>query len=79
MPPPAAPDGDTDSNSDSEDESNFIPSKMSITMTNGVKPISALAIDANGARIATGGYDYEVALWDFAGMDSSFKVSSLAR
>ena len=27
--------------------------------------MSAILIDANGARLATGGYDYDVKLWDF--------------
>ena len=35
--------------------------------------VSALAMDPSGARVITGGYDYEVRLWDFAGMDSSLQ------
>lgn len=35
--------------------------------------VSALAMDPSGARVVTGGYDYDVRLWDFAGMDSSLK------
>ncbi len=30
-------------------------------------------IDQSGARIATGSYDYDVKLWDFGGMSSSFR------
>ncbi|XP_018494037.1 WD repeat-containing protein 70 [Galendromus occidentalis] len=71
LPPSRATEDKSDSDSDKEDSS--MPSSMSIQMNNGVKPISALAIDANGARVVTGGYDYEVAFWDFAGMDSSFR------
>lgn len=37
------------------------------------KAVSALSIDAAGARIATGSYDYDVKLWDFGGMSQSFK------
>ncbi|KDN39086.1 WD40 repeat-like protein [Tilletiaria anomala UBC 951] len=37
------------------------------------KVVSALDIDAAGARIATGGYDYDVKLWDFGGMTSALR------
>jgi len=30
-------------------------------------------VDPSGARVCTGGYDYECKLWDFGGMNSSFK------
>ena len=30
--------------------------------------------DPSGARLVTGGYDYDVKFWDFAGMDASFKA-----
>uniref|UniRef100_A0A4W3GTT3 WD repeat-containing protein 70 n=1 Tax=Callorhinchus milii TaxID=7868 RepID=A0A4W3GTT3_CALMI len=36
--------------------------------------VSALALDPSGARLVSGGYDYEVKLWDFAGMDSSVQA-----
>ena len=35
--------------------------------------ISALAMDPSGARLASGGYDYELRFWDFAGMDSTLQ------
>ena len=35
--------------------------------------VSALAFDPSGARLITGGYDYDVKLFDFAGMDSTLK------
>jgi len=35
--------------------------------------VSALAMDPSGARVVTGGYDCDVRLWDFAGMDSSLQ------
>ena len=38
-----------------------------------VLQVSALAMDPSGARVVTGGYDYDVKLWDFAGMDSSLQ------
>jgi len=30
-------------------------------------------LDVSGARLVTGGYDYDVKLWDFAGMDASLQ------
>ena len=36
--------------------------------------VSALGLDPSGARLVTGGYDYDVKFWDFAGMDASFKA-----
>lgn len=38
------------------------------------KQVSALGLDPSGARLVTGGYDYDVKFWDFAGMDASFKA-----
>jgi WD40 repeat protein len=32
-----------------------------------------MALDPAGVRLVTGGYDYNVCLWDFAGMDTRFK------
>lgn len=47
------------------------PTSHEITLEHGSKPVSALTMDPSGARVATGGYDFEVKFWDFAGMDSS--------
>lgn len=49
------------------------PISHEISLDHGVKPVSALGLDPSGARVVTGGYDYEVKFWDFAGMDSSFR------
>jgi hypothetical protein len=49
------------------------PISHEASLTHGTKTVSALALDLNGARMATGGYDYEIKLWDFAGMDSSLR------
>lgn len=35
--------------------------------------MAALALDAAGTRLASGGYDYELRFWDFAGMDSQLR------
>lgn len=40
---------------------------------NVIQTVSALDIDQGGARICTGGYDYQSKLWDFGGMDAAFK------
>lgn len=38
-----------------------------------IPQLSALALDPSGARLVTGGYDYDIKFWDFAGMDSSLQ------
>ncbi|XP_065285901.1 WD repeat-containing protein 70 [Dermacentor albipictus] len=50
-----------------------IPVKEDITLQHGTKIVSALALDPNGARLVTGGYDFDITLFDFAGMDSSLQ------
>lgn len=35
--------------------------------------VTALSIDPSGARIVTGGHDYDLKYWDFGGMDSRMK------
>lgn len=35
--------------------------------------VSALALDPSGARLVTGGFDFDVRFWDFAGMDASLQ------
>jgi hypothetical protein len=42
-------------------------------LVNGQKSVAAIAVDNNGARLATGGYDFELKLWEFARMDSSLR------
>ncbi|ELK32354.1 WD repeat-containing protein 70 [Myotis davidii] len=54
--------------------SNVIPDSHEITLKHGTKTVSALGLDPSGARLVTGGYDYDVRFWDFAGMDASFKA-----
>lgn len=33
-----------------------------------------MGLDPSGARLITGGYDYDVKFWDFAGMDASLQA-----
>ncbi|RUS15942.1 hypothetical protein BC937DRAFT_91777 [Endogone sp. FLAS-F59071] len=44
-----------------------------ILFMNYVQTVSALTLDPSGARLITGGYDYDVKFWDFAGMDGSLR------
>uniref|UniRef100_A0A672ZIC1 WD repeat-containing protein 70 n=1 Tax=Sphaeramia orbicularis TaxID=375764 RepID=A0A672ZIC1_9TELE len=36
--------------------------------------VSALGLDPSGARLVTGGYDFDVRFWDFAGMDQALQA-----
>ncbi|XP_072371673.1 WD repeat-containing protein 70 [Scyliorhinus torazame] len=69
-------DEEEDEEEDDEDENPVkrIPDSHEITLTHGKKTVSALGLDPSGARLVTGGYDYEVKLWDFAGMDASLQA-----
>ncbi|XP_052777137.1 WD repeat-containing protein 70-like [Mya arenaria] len=67
---------DDDEGSGEEEEESLlskIPSSLNITLEHGKKTVSALALDPSGARLVTGGNDYDVKLFDFAGMDSTLK------
>ena len=50
-----------------------MPISHEATFTHGSKTVSAIGLDSNGARMATGGYDFEVKLYDFNGMDSTLR------
>ncbi|ELK28111.1 WD repeat-containing protein 70 [Myotis davidii] len=69
-------DDDDDDGGDSEEENPVqkIPDSHEITLKHGTKTVSALGLDPSGTRLVTGGYDYDVKFWDFAGMDASFKA-----
>lgn len=68
-------DSDEDVSDDEGDESieKAIPSSHEINLNHGTRPVTALHIDHSGARLATGSVDYEVRLWDFAGMSSALQ------
>ncbi|XP_060577211.1 WD repeat-containing protein 70-like [Ruditapes philippinarum] len=70
-------DDDDDDGTDDEEQDDSplkrIPSSLQISLDHGKKTVSALAFDPSGARLVTGGYDYDVKLFDFAGMDSTLK------
>ncbi|XP_073730730.1 WD repeat-containing protein 70 isoform X3 [Misgurnus anguillicaudatus] len=66
-------DDDDEMNEDDDDDNPVkkIPDTHEITLQHGSKTVSALALDPSGARLVTGGYDYDVKFWDFAGMDAA--------
>uniref|UniRef100_A0A7N9AU05 WD repeat-containing protein 70 n=1 Tax=Mastacembelus armatus TaxID=205130 RepID=A0A7N9AU05_9TELE len=51
-----------------------IPATHEITLQHGTKTVSALGLDPSGARLVTGGYDFDVRFWDFAGMDQALQA-----
>jgi hypothetical protein len=59
--------------SDNEGEFRQLPITHEATISHGSKPVSAIAIDPSGARMITGGYDYQVCFYDFNSMDESLK------
>ncbi|CAO3667574.1 unnamed protein product [Rhizopus microsporus] len=46
------------------------PISHEIKLNDHFRAVSALTLDPAGARLITGGYDYDVKFWDFAGMDN---------
>lgn len=58
---------------DKTDPNNMMPISHEAVLKHGQKTVSAITIDSNGARLATGSYDYDVKLWDFANMDSTLR------
>uniref|UniRef100_A0A674N6Z2 WD repeat-containing protein 70 n=1 Tax=Takifugu rubripes TaxID=31033 RepID=A0A674N6Z2_TAKRU len=69
-------DDDDDEASDDEDDNPVkkIPDSHEITLQHGTKTVSALALDPSGARLVSGGCDYDVKFWDFAGMDQALQA-----
>ena len=75
-----APEKREQENSDSEDLDdqdigdslkNRLPTSQKVSLSHGNKTVSALALDPAGARLVTGGFDYEIKMFDFNGMDSN--------
>ncbi|XP_061119183.1 WD repeat-containing protein 70-like [Conger conger] len=70
-------DDDEEDMQDEDDDDNpvkRIPDTHEITLQHGTKTVSALGLDPSGARLVTGGYDYDVRFWDFAGMDAALQA-----
>ncbi|KAI8069543.1 WD40-repeat-containing domain protein [Gongronella butleri] len=66
-------DSESDSGSDTETLGLEPPISHEVTLKDHTRSVSALALDPAGARLLSGGYDYDVKLWDFAGMNQSFR------
>ncbi|KAM7392879.1 hypothetical protein PAMA_007813 [Pampus argenteus] len=70
-------DEEEEAQDDDDDDDNpvkKIPDTHEITLQHGTKTVSALGLDPSGARLVTGGYDYDVRFWDFAGMDQALQA-----
>ncbi|KAK4046201.1 hypothetical protein OIO90_006622 [Microbotryomycetes sp. JL221] len=65
-----AGDGTIDALSDS---SHDLPVSHQAVMKDHAKAVACLALDPSGSRFVSGSYDYDCKLWDFGGMNSSFK------
>lgn len=63
----------------SNDSLYFLPVTNNLILSHGCKPLTALGVDPAGARLATGGFDFDVKLWDFGGMDSSCRPFNVIR
>ncbi|GLE08033.1 hypothetical protein PINS_up018929 [Pythium insidiosum] len=66
--------GDDDESDESDDAKDDVAARYNLPMSHELnlsghdKMVCCLAVDAPGARVATGSMDYHVKLWDFAGM-----------
>jgi hypothetical protein len=49
-----------------------VPLAGQINLRHGTRGVSAIAVDPSGARLITGGLEYEVKFFDFAGMNAAF-------
>ncbi|XP_043925842.1 WD repeat-containing protein 70 [Protopterus annectens] len=67
-------DEDEDAEDDDDNPVKRIPDSHEIILHHGSKTVSALGLDPSGARLVSGGYDYDVRFWDFAGMDASLQA-----
>lgn len=70
-----AEDDSTDGEDDEDEDSKEIkiPVESQVSLNHGTKAVTALCIDPPGVRLASGSVDYEVRLWDFAGMDQTLQ------
>ncbi|XP_059214484.1 WD repeat-containing protein 70 [Centropristis striata] len=76
-PPHSDEDDDDEEEAKDDDDDNpvkKIPDTHEITLQHGTRTVSALGLDPSGARLVTGGYDYDVRFWDFAGMDQALQA-----
>ena len=55
------------------DDTDYFPVSHEAIMKDHTKAVTALALDPAGARLVTGGYDYDIKMWDFGGMQADFR------
>ncbi|KAI7950747.1 hypothetical protein MJO29_009421 [Puccinia striiformis f. sp. tritici] len=71
-----APHSESEKEEDDEEEDGRtiqLPTTHEVLLKDHSKTVSALSLDPSGARLVSGSYDYACKLWDFGGMNSSFK------
>jgi WD40 repeat protein len=51
-----------------------LPIKEQVTFAGHSRSVTSIDVDPSGIRMATGGFDSQVRLWDFGGMDSSLRA-----
>ncbi|KAK7207396.1 WD repeat-containing protein [Myxozyma melibiosi] len=68
-----AEDSDDDDDDSDDDELEELPISHELLLKEHTKTISALDIDPAGVRLASGGYDFDLDLWDFNGMNPAFQ------
>ena len=62
-----------ESEDDDDDLTKKIPTSHEVQLNHGDRAITSLAIDPSGSRLISGGIDFEMKFWDFAGMDASLR------
>ncbi|KNZ63166.1 hypothetical protein VP01_117g9 [Puccinia sorghi] len=71
---PSSPRSDPGSvKGDGDEPAVQLPTTHEVLLKDHSKTVSALSLDPSGARLISGSYDYACKLWDFGGMNSSFK------
>jgi len=58
---------------DDDDMGHQVPCTSRAEMKGHTRAVSAIAIDPKGVRVATGGHDYMLRMWDFGGMNEALE------
>ncbi|XP_046851509.1 WD repeat-containing protein 70-like isoform X2 [Xenia sp. Carnegie-2017] len=74
-----AKDDDSDDEDNLEDDAedgiaSIVPCSHEISLGHGAKTVSALSLDTSGARLISGGHDYDIKFWDFNAMGASMSA-----
>ena len=56
-----------------DDEQPFLPITHEVDLQHGTKSVSCLTLDTVGERLISGGFDYQMKMWDFPTMDKSLQ------